>query len=161
MTLNSVVTAQVRASEPLIDCFQYFVWYFAFWPLALGLGKRIRWKKLICLSLLWLAAEGHWVYWSYQFEYCGSSHGFIGVRYKLRLYASDVHRYVDVFRCKYPAGFAHSKYSSAAWSEAKLARYCTQFLHATIRWPRNVRHRIMTTSDYQRREIRVYVKLLA
>eukprot|EP01056_Protomagalhaensia_sp_Gyna25_P005152 Protomagalhaensia_sp_Gyna_25__5151@NODE_605_length_3029_cov_7_218060_g468_i0_p1_GENE_NODE_605_length_3029_cov_7_218060_g468_i0NODE_605_length_3029_cov_7_218060_g468_i0_p1_ORF_typecomplete_len482_score37_00Mannosyl_trans/PF05007_13/9_6e02Mannosyl_trans/PF05007_13/1_9e62PIGU/PF06728_13/7_9e28PIGU/PF06728_13/2_3GT87/PF09594_10/1e13GT87/PF09594_10/8e03PMT_2/PF13231_6/1_6e08PMT_2/PF13231_6/1_5e02PMT_2/PF13231_6/1_8e04Pmp3/PF01679_17/8_1Pmp3/PF01679_17/27_NODE_605_length_3029_cov_7_218060_g468_i018716 len=75
VTFNSVSTAQ------------YFVWYLALLPLALGTSKRIQngqclkqlWLSMGIVMLIWLAADLHWVYWSHRFEYRGESDAFLGM----------------------------------------------------------------------------------
>eukprot|EP01053_Blabericola_migrator_P012395 Blabericola_migrator_1__12394@NODE_779_length_6557_cov_102_591217_g554_i0_p2_GENE_NODE_779_length_6557_cov_102_591217_g554_i0NODE_779_length_6557_cov_102_591217_g554_i0_p2_ORF_typecomplete_len417_score27_76Mannosyl_trans/PF05007_13/1_5e03Mannosyl_trans/PF05007_13/4_4e65PIGU/PF06728_13/1_9e28PIGU/PF06728_13/1_6GT87/PF09594_10/3_7e16GT87/PF09594_10/1_8e04PMT_2/PF13231_6/6_5e08PMT_2/PF13231_6/3_4PMT_2/PF13231_6/1_1e04_NODE_779_length_6557_cov_102_591217_g554_i02561506 len=75
VTFNSVSTAQ------------YFVWYLALLPLALGTSKRVQsgsslrllWLGLLAIMIIWIGTDLHWVYWSHRFEFKGESDAFLGL----------------------------------------------------------------------------------
>ncbi|KAF4668103.1 hypothetical protein FOL47_003167 [Perkinsus chesapeaki] len=53
---------------------QYFVWYLALLPLALGqLKPTVNKTWLLILGVMWLATEGLWLFFAYQLEFEGKN----------------------------------------------------------------------------------------
>ncbi|EER13426.1 hypothetical protein Pmar_PMAR026095, partial [Perkinsus marinus ATCC 50983] len=53
---------------------QYFVWYLALLPLALGqLKPTVSKTWLLALGVLWLSTEGLWLFFAYELEFEGKN----------------------------------------------------------------------------------------